>query len=113
MEVEEIELSIDTAVPVGLILCELLSNAYKHAFKDLDRGTIYIRLKNVASDERNFKLTVKDTGVGYHNPVEFMKQQSTGVEIISSLLQQLDAHYEYVSPESGFGIFIEFSTNHN
>lgn len=113
MEVEEIELSIDTAVPVGLILCELLSNAYKHAFKDLDTGTIYIELKNVSSEERNFKLTVKDTGVGYHNPIEFMKQQSTGVEIISSLLQQLDAHYEYVSPESGFGIFIEFSTNHN
>jgi two-component sensor histidine kinase len=54
-----------------------------------------------------------DSGVGYNNPIEFMKQQSTGVEIISALLQQLDAHYEYVSHKSGFGIFIEFSTKNN
>ncbi len=113
MEVDEIELSIDTAVPVGLILCELLSNAYKHAFKNLDTGTIYIALKNITEDDRNFKLTVMDSGVGYNNPIEFMKQQSTGVEIISALLQQLDAHYEYVSHKSGFGIFIEFSTKNN
>jgi two-component sensor histidine kinase len=112
MEVDDVELSIDIAVPVGLILCELLSNAYKHAFKESEKGSIFIELKNVATEERNVKLIVKDNGLGYKGEIEFLKQQSTGVEIISSLLQQLDARYEYLKEDKGFGILIEFSTNH-
>jgi len=108
--VDQVVLAIDAAVPVGLILCELLTNSYKHAFKEKDTGTIYIELRNIQADSLNFKMKFSDNGIGYHNDIEFLEQTSTGVEIIASLIQQLDAQFNYIESEKGFGIFIEFAT---
>lgn len=110
VEIDQVVLAIDTAVPVGLILCELLTNSYKHAFKEKDAGTIFIELHNEPSEPLNFKMRFSDDGIGYHNDCEFLEQASTGVEIISSLIQQLDARFSYIEKENGFGIFIEFAT---
>lgn len=109
VNVEEINLAIDYAVPVGLIMCELLSNSYKHAFTDRKDGQIEIELKNHAEKSLNYELLVKDNGVGYHGKTEFLEQSSTGVEIISAFIQQLDAKYSYVNDGVGFGLFIEFA----
>ena len=108
VNVEEINLAIDYAVPVGLIMCELLSNSYKHAFSDQKEGLIEIELKNNPEKSRNYELLVRDNGIGYHGKTEFLEQSSTGVEIISAFIQQLDAKYTYLNTESGFGLFIEF-----
>jgi two-component sensor histidine kinase len=109
VNVEEINLAIDYAVPVGLIMCELLSNSYKHAFTDRKDGLIEIELKNHPEKNLSYELLVKDNGIGYNGETEFLEQSSTGVEIISSFIQQLDASYSYISEGNGFGLFIEFS----
>ncbi len=109
VNVEEINLAIDYAVPVGLIMCELLSNAYKHAFSKQNEGMIEIALKNNPEKSLNYELLVKDNGIGYAGKTEFLEQSSTGVEIISAFIQQLDAKYTYLNEDGGFGLFIEFA----
>jgi len=109
VNVEEIDLAIDYAVPVGLIMCELLSNSYKHAFKDRKEGLIEIELKNNPEKKLNYELLVKDNGVGYNGKTDFLEQSSTGVEIVSAFIQQLDAEYSYTNDGEGFGLFIQFA----
>lgn len=109
VNVEKINLAIDYAVPVGLIMCELLSNAYKHAFSKQKEGVIEIALKNNPEKNLNYELLVKDNGIGYKGKTEFLEQSSTGVEIISAFIQQLDAKYTYLNEDVGFGLFIEFA----
>ena len=109
VNVEEIDLAIDYAVPVGLIMCELLSNSYKHAFKDRKEGLIEIELKNNPEKKLNFELLVKDNGIGYKGKTDFLEQSSTGVEIVSAFIQQLDAQYSYINDGEGFGLFIQFA----
>ena len=109
VNVEEINLAIDYAVPVGLIMCELLSNSYKHAFVNQEEGLIEIELKNKKGKDLHYELLVKDNGIGYKGKTEFLDQSSTGVEIISAFIQQLDAKYTYLNAGKGFGLFIEFA----
>ncbi len=109
VNVEEINLAIDYAVPVGLIMCELLSNSYKHAFVKQEEGLIEIELKNKKGKDLHYELLVKDNGIGYKGKTEFLEQSSTGVEIISAFIQQLDAKYTYLNSGRGFGLFIEFA----
>ncbi|WP_341905683.1 histidine kinase dimerization/phosphoacceptor domain -containing protein [Fluviicola taffensis] len=109
VNVEEIDLAIDYAVPVGLIMCELLSNSYKHAFTKREKGLIEIELKNNPEKKLNYELLVKDNGVGYKGKIDFLEQSSTGVEIVSAFIQQLDAQYSYINDGGGFGLFIQFA----
>lgn len=109
VNVEKINLAIDYAVPVGLIMCELLSNSYKHAFIKQKEGIIEIALKNNPEKSLNYELLVKDNGIGYKGKTEFLEQSSTGVEIVSAFIQQLDANYTYLNSGKGFGLFIEFA----
>jgi two-component sensor histidine kinase len=109
VNVEKINLAIDYAVPVGLIMCELLSNSYKHAFVKQKEGIIEIALKNNPEKSLNYELLVKDNGIGYKRKTEFLEQSSTGVEIVSAFIQQLDANYTYLNSGKGFGLFIEFA----
>lgn len=112
-EIDDIELAIVIAVPVGLILCELLSNAYKHAFKEVDKGAIHIQLKRSDEDQNIIHMKIWDDGIGYSGENALLEQTSTGVEIISSFIEQLNASYTYLSLQKGFGIFITFSTKEN
>lgn len=109
VNVEEINLAIDYAVPVGLIMCELLSNSYKHAFVKQEEGLIEVELKNKKGKDLHYELLVKDNGIGYKGKTAFLEQSSTGVEIISAFIQQLDAKYTYLNSGKGFGLFIEFA----
>ncbi len=88
MEVEHIPLSLIKAVPAGLMLNELLSNCYKHAFNGLKTGKIVIRFKK--SDEQ-YILEVQDNGVGLSGDFKMENQESLGMTIIQSLVEQIDA----------------------
>lgn len=112
-EIDEIELAIDTAVPVGLILCELLTNSYKHAFKDLEEGIIHIELKYKDPNHQIIVMKVWDNGIGYAENIPFLNQTSTGAEIVASFIEQLNAKFNYIQQKEGFGIVIEFSTKQN
>lgn len=91
LNVEKVLLGIDLAVPCGLIINELISNALKHAFplSYKDKGKIEI---NLCQSERNeIELTVTDNGVGLPKDLEFKEAKSLGLKLIRILVEnQLD-----------------------
>lgn len=91
LDIEEVYMDIVTAVPCGLLLNEMITNAYKHAFHEKDRGTITINL-----NRRNgkFHLIVKDDGVGLNSKHSNDSTSSMGLMLIQALSTQLNAAIE-------------------
>jgi two-component sensor histidine kinase len=87
-QLEAVVLSPDTAIPLGLILNELLSNALKHAFPHGRSGTIAIEL-NTTSDG-HATLHVRDTGVGFPEGLDFRETDSLGLQLVCALTEQLE-----------------------
>jgi len=90
----EMELSLDIAVPCGLILNELVTNAVKHAFPDERSGHITVTL---AAEEEAVALTVADDGVGDTGPLD--KPGSLGVTLVRTLASQLDGEATFTVGE--------------
>ncbi|HCS46715.1 MAG TPA: hypothetical protein DIW61_00045 [Candidatus Aminicenantes bacterium] len=89
---EEVYLDIQTAIPTGLIANELLSNAMKHAFPGKRSGTIELALR--PHPEGSYLLSVKDDGIGFPEDLDFRKTESLGLQIVSSLVDQVDGRLE-------------------
>ncbi|MGH8057749.1 MAG: histidine kinase dimerization/phosphoacceptor domain -containing protein, partial [Candidatus Entotheonellia bacterium] len=94
---EEVFLNLDTAIPCGLILNELLSNSLKHAFPGGRPGEITITL--CATPEGTYALMVRDTGVGLPKDVDIHRPESLGLQLVSMLTDQLDGTMELDSRE--------------
>ncbi len=91
MDIEKIPLDIDTAIPLGLILNELISNSLKHAFPHGGRGTLSIS----GHVERDMlTLTVKDDGVGMPETYNWKESDSLGLRLINSLVDQVGGSIE-------------------
>lgn len=80
-------LSVESAVPCGLIVNELLSNSLKHAFPDGRRGTIRVAL---AREQQQLLLTVTDDGVGLPAALDVEKTETLGLQLVRTLAHQLD-----------------------
>jgi two-component sensor histidine kinase len=88
LDISEIAFEIDTAIPCGLLINELLSNALKHAFPDGREGEISISLKKkVAGGGLEYELTAQDNGVGIPEDLDIAKTKSLGLQLISSLAE--------------------------
>jgi len=91
MDIEKILLDIDTAIPLGLILNELISNVLKHAFPHGGKGTLSIS----GHVERDMlTLTVKDDGVGMPETYNWKESDSLGLRLINSLVDQVGGTIE-------------------
>ncbi len=88
----DIALPIDTAIPCGLILNELITNALKHAFPEGRRGSIQISIERV--DAGRLRLTVADNGVGLPDNFDIRCCQSMGLQLVNMLAAQLDGQLE-------------------
>ncbi len=102
---ELIHLNINQAIPASLIVNEVLTNTYKHAFPDKEEGKISFCLS-----ESNDLITIEitDDGVGFPangNP----EQSSLGVHLIDVLSQQIEANYKYINRENGKGTYFSMS----
>jgi PAS domain S-box-containing protein len=87
LDVQKVLLDINRAIPCGLIINELVSNAMKHAFPIDKGGEIHVGL---AEKDGAFTLIVKDNGKGFPDDVEFETTDSLGLQIVSDLVQQLE-----------------------
>ena len=91
MDMKDIRLGVDVAIPCGLIINELVSNSVKHAFPDRECGEISI----VISDkEDNYILIVGDDGVGFPEDIDFMNTESLGLQLVVALARQLEGTIE-------------------
>ena len=102
-DIDPIDLDIDTATPLGLIVNELITNALKYAFPDHRKGIIKICLKRKINNI--LELEVIDNGIGL-NENEII-ETGFGTQLIKLLIQQLDGKMTYKSKE-GTSVFFEF-----
>lgn len=86
-EVDNVSLRIDTAIPCGLIINELISNSLKYAFPGDREGEIKVSLRRNA--ERAVELTVGDNGVGLPEDLDYRKTDSLGFNLVTALVLQL------------------------
>ena len=93
MEVDPIFLSLDIAVPVSLILNEMVSNSLKHAFKGRKTGRIQIHFKH--SENGRLLLVVRDDGVGLPNGFSLDSTPSLGLRLVKILTDQLKGNLEF------------------
>jgi PAS domain S-box-containing protein len=91
-QLDPIDVSIETALPIGLMLNELLTNAFKYAFPGNNEGTIDILLQK--GSDNTYLLTVKDNGIGLPETFSPDSEKSLGMYIIRLLAEQLDGSVE-------------------
>ncbi len=85
-DVRDISLDIDTSIPCGLIVNELVTNSIKHAFSGRGSGQIHIAFY---PDGRNYTLSVKDDGVGLQKDFDLAGSETLGLQLVQVLTQQL------------------------
>jgi len=105
VNMEEVGLDVDTAIPVGLIVNELLTNALKYAFPEGRPGTVEISLG--AEDDNTLTLRVKDNGVGLQDTQIPSKNNGFGARLVQLLTLQLDGQLEE-STKDGVETVIRF-----
>lgn len=91
LSVENVYLDMDRAVPLGIIINELTSNALKHAFKDDEKGVIDI---NFSKDNNNFVLYIYDSGTSFPSKLDINNTQSLGLQLVTRLVSQIDGSIE-------------------
>lgn len=107
---DDIYLNIREAVPCGLIVTELIINAYKYAFKSTKNGIIFISLHR--QNNGTLKLTVKDNGEGIKDQDLLINPTTLGFTLIKTLADQIDAKIKS-DFEGGFGMTLLFKTKDN
>jgi two-component sensor histidine kinase len=79
-------MNFDTAIPCGLIINELISNALKHAFPEGRKGQIKVEL---IDNDSNISLVVSDDGIGFSEDIEFKNTKTLGLQLVCIMTQQL------------------------
>jgi len=87
LEIDDIRLNMETAVPCGLIISEIVSNSLKYAFPNEMHGEILVSLKSV---EDGYELIISDNGVGLPEELDFDNNKSLGLILVKSLTEQID-----------------------
>ncbi len=94
VDVDDVNLNMETAVPCGLIVSELFTNSVKYAFPEGREGEIRVSLKQEPGkdDAREFILTVSDDGVGFPPDLDYRNTETLGLELVNSLTCQIDGN---------------------
>ena len=101
-------IDIDTAVPLGLIVNELLTNSYKYAFVNQNMATVDISL--VENEKGKYTLTYHDNGPGIKELPDFNHAKTLGINLIGGLAKQLSGKAEFVF-ENGSTFIIQFKNS--
>lgn len=104
INVEDVKLDINTSIPLGLIVNELVSNSMKHAFPDGRNGEIDI---DFYLKDDVYSLNVCDNGIGFPEDLDFRKTESLGLQLVNTLSGQIDATVE-LDRSQGTDFIIKF-----
>ena len=91
IDIEGVSLGIDTAIPCGLIINELVSNSLKYAFKDDRTGVVHVSL---SKRDDTYTLIVSDNGTGLPPEIDFRNTFSLGLQLVNTLVSQLEGTIE-------------------
>ncbi len=89
---ENIQFDIDTAIPLGLIVNEMATNAFKYAFDDLESGSFSIAIHR---EENMYNIKIQDDGKGIPEAIDLRKAKSLGLRLVRMLSQQLEGEFQF------------------
>jgi PAS domain S-box-containing protein len=92
IDVDDLRLDINTSIPLGLIVNELVTNSLKHAFPEGKSGEIDIRFHK---KDEEYLLEVKDDGIGFSDDIDYKNTESLGLRLVTSLTEQIDGKIEF------------------
>lgn len=87
IKIENIMLNIETAIPCGLIISELVSNSLKHAFPEGKEGKLCVSIK---SHDNKYKMKISDDGIGFPENIDFKNTDTLGLKLVNTLVNQID-----------------------
>jgi PAS domain S-box-containing protein len=107
IQCDDVELDLDKAIPLGLIATELITNAFKHAFKKGTSGCITIRLEKCA--DQRMLLCVRDDGCGLPPDADPLSTRTLGLRLVRSLSHQMRAQILFPPAVSGCCVEVAFN----
>ncbi|MDX1326652.1 MAG: sensor histidine kinase [Arenibacter sp.] len=111
IQIPDIKLGIDTAIPLGLLINEVITNALKYGIKNEEYGEIYIEIKKL--NAKDYQLFIGDDGVGFPENTSFANSQTLGLKLIHNLVRQLRGTIVRDNSKKGANYIIAFSeVNH-
>lgn len=106
INIKSIKFSIETAIPLGLLISELITNSLKHAFPVTDKGTITVNIEK--TDPQYYLLTYSDSGVGMNPDILLKNSKSMGVKLMEKLARQLHGNIKLADSSSGITFLVKF-----
>ena len=107
LDIDDIQLEMDDLIPNGLIINELVSNAYKHAFPRSKNGTIKVSFKQ--EGKGRLSLSVADDGAGLVNKPDFNEPKTLGLFLVTTLVKQLKGNLQINALNPGTEFKINFT----
>ncbi|MCQ1537081.1 PAS domain-containing protein [Methanosarcina sp. KYL-1] len=113
LDLEKVFLGMDTAIPLGIIINELISNSLKHAFPRGRNGEIRVKLhrkeKGTPEDKTpRYLLVISDDGVGLPEDIDFRNTSSLGLQLVNTLVEQIEGSIELKRGAAGTEFRISF-----
>ncbi|TVR17856.1 MAG: sensor histidine kinase [Balneolaceae bacterium] len=97
-DIDDIHLNMSRAIPLGLMISEIMINAHKHAFNSTDKGVLKVVSKVKG---KSLVLTIKDDGTGIPDEIDLSQSNSLGMMLVQSFTQQLKAKMDLKSNKTG------------
>ncbi|SDM58538.1 sensor histidine kinase [Kriegella aquimaris] len=106
IEIPEIKLDIDTAIPLGLLINEVITNSLKYGIKDDSQGVIHIEMEH--HNNKDYKLNIGDNGIGFPEAASPTTRKSLGLKLIYNLARQLKGTVDRDYTKKGTHYIITF-----
>ncbi len=106
IDIPEVKLNIDTAIPLGLLINETVTNALKYGIVDEEKGKIGIKLCQNETNE--FLLSIGDNGIGFSETITYKNSKSLGLKLIHNLVRQLQGSVIRDFSKNGTHYIIKF-----
>lgn len=107
LDVQNVFLNLDLAIPCGLIINEIVSNALKYAFVGLKEGVIDIKM---CVKDDDLKLIIGDNGIGLPEKIDYRNTESLGLQLVVALVEQLNGSVQ-INSNQGTVYTIKFKQN--
>ena len=106
IDIKDIYFTIETAIPLGLLINEIITNSLKHGFKENKKGEIIIRITE--NKNKNLEMRIGDNGIGYMNDLVPKNLNSLGFQLILGLVEQLNGTIKKERSSKGTYYIINF-----
>jgi len=108
IDVKDVFINIDTAIPLGLMINEITTNAFKYGIPDQKKGSFHLKMSRIGPI--NYKMEIGDDGPGFSEDINFRSSSSLGLMLIHKLAIQLNGNIEKNNSKPGTHYILNFTT---